>query len=119
MTKDKYLDHINELSRFLRCIMDVHNNIEFLEDLKMLRLHYRKLKKEMSDKEIYPQAPPDRFSEREKDILKHTNIIVSICRDRNISYVFYNIDSFEFKKLEMCVRFVRENTVLNVLLDFE
>ncbi len=119
MTKDKYINHVNEMSKFLGCISDAHNNIEFLEDLKILKNHYRKLKKEMKDKAVYPQAPPIRHNNREKDILKYTNVIIDICGDRNINCHFYSIEDFEFKKLGMSARFVRKNTVLNVLLDFE
>lgn len=115
----RYRKHIDAVSQQMRCINDMHCNESFLDDIELLRKTYRKLKKEMKDKEIYPQAPSARFIERENLIIDCKNIILDICGERGISCQFYTIRDFSFKKLEMSARFVRRGVVLNEVLDFE
>lgn len=116
--KTKYRKHLEAICGVLHCVRDAKDDESFLDDLEMLRKFYRKLYKAQKYIWLYPTAPPVRYNEMELEITECRKVIIDICTQRDIGYQFFATKEYEFKKLEMPVRLMRNGYVMNEYLDF-
>lgn len=116
MNKKEYKRHLNAIAKTIHCISDAHGNEGFIEDLIILRDHYKRLFKAQKEMYYYPTAQPKRYNEMGKEIIKHRKIIMDICRERSIGFKFYSYKDYEFKKFDTPVKLIRRGYVMNTYL---